>query len=160
MIPSNINIMIPSYICTSYDNIMIPSHICTLKNNTTMPSYICTLKNNIMIPSYICTLKNIIMKPSYIFILKNNIMISSYIYTLKNNIMIPFYIYLTGPRSTICSPSDCRSRDRKFDSGPSVTFVEIYHEIISMVILLLPLIQKGLLSDTSESMCTKYWLTA
>ena len=36
------------------------------------------------------------------------------------------------------------------------TFVEIDHEMI----FLLPLIQKGLLSVTSESMCTKYWLTA
>ena len=41
----------------------------------------------------------------------------------------------------------------------SHTFVEIDHEMISMVILLLPLIQEGLLSVTSESMCTKYWLT-
>ena len=29
-----------------------------------------------------------------------------------------------------------------------------------MVILLLPLIQEGLLSDTSKSICTEYWLTA
>ena len=42
----------------------------------------------------------------------------------------------------------------------SHTFVEIDHEIISTVILLLPLIQEGLLSVTSKSMCTKYWLTA
>ena len=44
----------------------------------------------------------------------------------------------------------------------SHTFMEIDHEIISKVILLLPLIQEGLLSATSESMCTqyKYWLTA
>ena len=42
----------------------------------------------------------------------------------------------------------------------SNTFVEIDHEIISTVILLLPLIQEGLLSVTSESMCTKYWLPA
>ena len=35
--------------------------------------------------------------------------------------------------------SDCRSRGRKFDPGP-VTFVEIDHEMISTVILLLPLI--------------------
>ena len=35
------------------------------------------------------------------------------------------------------------------------TFVAIVHEIFSMVILLLPLIQEGLLSVTSESMC---WL--
>ena len=32
--------------------------------------------------------------------------------------------------------------------------------ILSMVILLLPLIQEGLLSVTSKSMCTAYWLTA
>ena len=38
----------------------------------------------------------------------------------------------------------------------SHTFVEIDHEIISTAILLLPLIQEGLLSVTSESMCTKY----
>ena len=41
----------------------------------------------------------------------------------------------------------------------SHTFVAIDHEIISMAILLL-LIQEGLLSVTSESMCTKYWLIA
>ena len=37
------------------------------------------------------------------------------------------------------------------------TFVEIDQEIISTVVL--PMIQEGLLSVTSESMCTKYWLT-
>ena len=42
----------------------------------------------------------------------------------------------------------------------SHTFVEIDHEIVSTVILLPPLIQEGLLSVTSKSMCTKYWLTA
>ena len=38
--------------------------------------------------------------------------------------------------------------------------MEIYCEIFSTVILLLPLIQEGLLLVTSERMCTKYWLTA
>ena len=38
----------------------------------------------------------------------------------------------------------------------SHTFLEIHHEIISMVILLLWLILEGLLSVTSESLCTKY----
>ena len=38
----------------------------------------------------------------------------------------------------------------------SHTFVEIDHEIISTAILL---IQEGLLSITSESVRTKYWLT-
>ena len=41
----------------------------------------------------------------------------------------------------------------------SHTFVEIDHEIISTVILLLPLIQEGLLSVTSQSMCMRNWLT-
>ena len=40
------------------------------------------------------------------------------------------------------------------------TFVEIDHDIISTVILFLPLIQEGILSITSERMCTKYCLTA
>ena len=56
--------------------------------------------------------------------------------------------YLPG-----CNKSACRSRGQGFDpsGSPSHTFVELGHEIISTVILL---------SDTSESMCTKYWLTA
>ena len=40
------------------------------------------------------------------------------------------------------------------------TSVEIDQEIFSTVITLLPLIQEGLVSVTSESMCMKYWLTA
>ena len=39
------------------------------------------------------------------------------------------------------------------------TFVEIDHEIFSTVILLLAPIQEGLLSVTSESMHTEYWLS-
>ena len=42
----------------------------------------------------------------------------------------------------------------------SHTFVEIDHKLFSMFILLFPLIQEGLLSVTSESMYTEYWLTA
>ena len=41
----------------------------------------------------------------------------------------------------------------------SHTFMEMDHEIIFMVILL-TLIQEGLLTITSESMCTMYRLTA
>ena len=40
------------------------------------------------------------------------------------------------------------------------TFMEIYHEIISRVILPLLLIQEGQLSVSGESMCPKYWLAA
>ena len=42
----------------------------------------------------------------------------------------------------------------------SHTFVEIDHERTSTVILFHLLIQEGLLSVTSQNMCTKYWLTA
>ena len=44
----------------------------------------------------------------------------------------------------------------------SHSFLEIDHEMISMVILLpsADFFQEGFLSVTSESMCTNYWLTA
>ena len=45
-------------------------------------------------------------------------------------------------------------------TAQSHTLVKIDHEIFSMVILLLLLIQEGLLAVTSESMCMEYWLTA
>ena len=66
-----------------------------------------------------------------------------------------------GPvkRSWLVNPTP----DPGFESlipARSHTSVEIDHEIISTAILLLLLIQEGLLSVTSESMCTKYWLTA
>ena len=44
--------------------------------------------------------------------------------------------------------------------GSATYFVEIYHEIISMVILPLLLIQEGQMSSSGERMCTEYWLTA
>ena len=42
----------------------------------------------------------------------------------------------------------------------SHTLVEIDHEILSTVILFLPLIQEGLVLVTSKSMHMKYWLSA
>ena len=64
------------------------------------------------------------------------------------------YCLATGPHSTVIT-------SLTEDPGPgwSHSSVEIGHEIISTIILLL-LIQEGLLSVTRESMCTKYWLTA
>ena len=50
--------------------------------------------------------------------------------------------YDTGPHSAVCNvsgnrcESDCRSRGREFDPAQSHTFVEIDHEIFSLVILL------------------------
>ena len=67
------------------------------------------------------------------------------------------------PHSAAGNESDRLTADPEVASLIPVrshTFVEIDHEIISMFIYLLPLIQEGLLSVTSEIMCTKYWLTA
>ena len=47
-----------------------------------------------------------------------------------------------------------------FLNTTSHIFGDIDHEIISTVSLLLSLIQRGLISVTSNSMCKKYWLTA
>ena len=66
----------------------------------------------------------------------------------------------------------CLATDAYLTADPGVassipvrshTFVEIEHEMISTVILFPSadsFIQEGLLSVTSESMCTNYWLTA
>ena len=65
----------------------------------------------------------------------------------------------------------CLATDASLTADPGVassiparshTFVEIDHEIVSTIILLpsAEIIQEGLLSVTSKSMCTKYWLTA
>ena len=57
--------------------------------------------------------------------------------------------------------SDFRSMDGEFDPRLVPYFCEDSdHEIFSMVILVLQLIEDGLLSVTHESMCMKYWLTA
>ena len=53
-------------------------------------------------------------------------------------------------------PSDWRPRGREFKPRRSRqhSFVEIYHEIFSTVILSLPRIQEGQLSVSGEKMCT------
>ena len=52
----------------------------------------------------------------------------------------------TGPRSTISSKSDCRSRCFEFDPDLVPYFHGDWSWIFSTVILLLPLIQEGLVS--------------
>ena len=49
------------------------------------------------------------------------------------------------------APSDWRSLPRR---GRQHSFVEIDHEVFSMVILSLPLIQEGQLSVSGKRMCT------
>ena len=48
--------------------------------------------------------------------------------------------------AVICIPVTCRGRQH--------SFMEIYHEIFSTVVLSLPLIQEGQLSVSGERMCT------
>ena len=58
--------------------------------------------------------------------------------------------------------SDCRSRGREFDPGPVPYFREdwSWNNFYSHSPPFRWFIQEGLLSVTSESMCTNYWLTA
>ena len=71
----------------------------------------------------------------------------------------------TGPRSTVGKVSGCRrlltAKSSALSSSPDRpnTWVEIVdHGLIPMVCLPLQLNQERLLSFTSESICTKYWL--
>ena len=58
--------------------------------------------------------------------------------------------------SDVGSVSDCRTKGHKIESQFNhITLVEIDREIISVGILPFPLIQKGHLSVTSESMYTR-----
>ena len=66
-----------------------------------------------------------------------------------------------GPGSSVGCMSDWFSGDRRFAAPVRHhSFIEIDHEIFSMVILFLPLIQEGQLSVTGKGIGTEYWLTA
>ena len=60
------------------------------------------------------------------------------------------------PPAQLDAPSDWRPGGRGFNPrrGRQHSFVEIDHQIISTVILSLPLIQEGQLSVSGERMCT------
>ena len=74
----------------------------------------------------------------------------------------------TGPRSTVSkvsgnrSESDCRSRGCEFDPGPVPYFRGdwSWNNFYGHSPPFRWIIQEGLLSVTSKSMCTKFWLTA
>ena len=74
----------------------------------------------------------------------------------------------TGPRSAVGNvsgnrcKSDCRSRGRKFNPGPVPYFRGdwSWNNFYGHSPPFRWIIQEGLLSVTSESMCTKYWFTA
>ena len=66
---------------------------------------------------------------------------------------------MAGPGSSVGCVSDWLSGGHGFDSLAR-SVVKIDHEIFSMVILSLPLIQERQLQVTGKIMCTEYWLTA
>ena len=76
--------------------------------------------------------------------------------------------FSTGPRSAVGNVSgyrcvsDCRSRGREFDPSPVPYFRGdwSWNNFYGHSPPFRWFIQEGLLSVTSESMCTKYWLTA
>ena len=73
----------------------------------------------------------------------------------------PSWIYSKIIMSYRCV-SDCRSRGREFNFGPVPYFPgdQSWNNFYSHSPPFGWFIQEGLLSVTSESMCTKYWLTA
>ena len=74
-----------------------------------------------------------------------------------------WYLLLVMPASVaqLDAPSNRRPGGRGFNPcrGQQHSFMEIDHDIFSMVILSLPLIQEGQLSVSGEK-CAQYWLTA
>ena len=88
--------------------------------------------------------------------------------TLSNASIMPhFQILHTGPRSAVGNVSDyrcvsdCRSRGREFDPGPVPYFRGdwSWNNFYGHSPPFRWFIQEGLLSVTSESMCTNYCLT-
>ena len=79
--------------------------------------------------------------------------------SLKGNVM--GIQYLTFECINRCE-SDCRSRGREFDPSPVQYFRGdwSWNNFYGHSPPFRWIIQEGLLSVTSESMCTKYWLTA
>ena len=77
-------------------------------------------------------------------------------------------VSIPGPRSAVGNVSgyrcvsDCRSRGREFDPGPVPYFRGdwSWNNFYGHSPPFRWFIQEGLLSVTSESMCTNYWLTA
>ena len=67
-----------------------------------------------------------------------------------------FSVHLPASVAQLDALSDWRPGGRGFNPcrGRQHSFVEIYHEIFSKIILSLPLIQEGQLSVSGERICT------
>ena len=86
--------------------------------------------------------------------------LTGYVFSEHFLFRIPVNRYFTGCITQLVTSLTADPGVPNLIPAWSHTSMEIDHEIISSAILLLPLIQEGLLSVTSESMCIKYWLTA
>ena len=92
-----------------------------------------------------------------------NLLVQSSPVCCTNTIMILYTILTNIYRAPIVQSIVSLTADPGVTSRSRPCLILLWRlimKIISTVILLLPLIQEGLLSVTSESMCTRYWLTA
>ena len=83
-----------------------------------------------------------------------NVSLTSLLHTSHYDSQFNVFLCMLG-FIAVGGTSNCRSRGHRFESQLGhIIFVEICHEIISTVILSLPLIQEGQLSVSGERMCT------
>ena len=85
-----------------------------------------------------------------------------WLWFMYSQLQILIHGVYTGPCSAVGNVSDCRSRGREFDPGPVPYFRGdwSWNNFYGHSPPFRWFIQEGLLSVTSESMCTNYWLTA
>ena len=83
-------------------------------------------------------------------VIRSNTVVVSYWQKFVHKVLVPASV------AQLDAPSDWRPGGRGLNprQGRQHSFVEIDHEIFSMVILSLPLIQEGQLSVSGERMCT------
>ena len=99
--------------------------------------------------------------------LSNFMLKKGYIMLGIASIFISFPQLIIGPRSAVGNVSgyrcvsDCRFRGHEFDPGPVPYFLGdwSWNDFYGLSPPFCWFIQEGLLSFTSESMCTNYWLT-
>ena len=94
-------------------------------------------------------------------IVTQSLLITFY-FIVTQSLLITFHSLLSGLCSAVGNLSDCTSRDRAFDPV-SVSYFRgdwSWNNFYGHSPPFRWIIQEGLLSVTSESMCTKYWWTA
>ena len=114
--------------------------------------------------------KNVLIKKYFLKMMPNMYRSIFYLVPMVWNIksILHCKAACTGPRSTVGNvsgnrcESDCRSSGNDFDPGPVPYFRGnwLWNNFYGVSPPFRWIIQEGLLSVTSKSMCTKYWLTA